>query len=137
MGTEHESGGSIHGKSVVNKAASFLDLIAEGIAEVKYAQNFKEQVTFKECVAFCKESKGQYPEVEGFILSVQKNFDPRNENDALIIVQSLLNGQGRPVSADGETAVSRVLHTRTIDADLAKFLDGADKKICMINKICR
>ena len=127
MGTEHESGGSIHGKSVVNKAASFLDLIAEGIAEV----------TFKECVAFFKESKGQYPDVEGFILSVQKNFDPRNENDALIIVQSLLNGQGRPVSADGETAVSRVLHTRTIDADLARFLDGADKKICMINKICR
>lgn len=134
METENKSGGSGPGKGYVNKAAAFLDLVVKGIAEVKYSQSFKEQVTFKECVEFCMEGKRRYPDVEGFIVSVQKNYDPRNENDALIIVQSLLNGQGKPVSTNGEDTVSRVLHTKTIDEDLARFLDGADKKICMINK---
>lgn len=52
----------------------------------------------------------------------------------LIIVQGLLDRQGKPFSADGTRAVSRVMHTKTIDGDSVRFLDGADKKICMINK---
>ncbi len=119
---------------IVKKAGKFLNSLAEGIAEIKYEESFKDVVTLKECVDFCVRNKCQYPNICGFVISVQKNFDPRNENDALIIVQGLLDEQRNPVSVDGINAISQVIHTKTIDMDFISFLDGTNKKIYMINE---
>jgi len=117
---------------VITRMADGIDQIAEIIADEQFAESFREQVTLKECIAFAKECRLQHPMVAGFIIVVQANLDPRNENDKLIIVQGMLNNNRKPISADGgSNALSRTLHTKTIDEEFVKFLDGNDKRICM------
>lgn len=107
-----------------------LSEIADAIAEQKYQRGFLQAVTLKDCIRYYREEAGK-PEcafAAGFVLSVRKNFDPRNENDNYIVVQGLVDHQSKPITANGET-VSRVIHTRTIDDALIKALNGEESVI--------
>lgn len=112
-------------------SSQFMDAIAEERAEKEYEKTFKEVVTLEECLDFCQKGKSRYPKVGGFIASIQKNANPRNENDQFIVIIGLLDANSKPFTNDGTNAISRVIHTKTIDDKMIKFLGGDDKKICM------
>ena len=87
-------------------------------------------MTLKDCIHYYKEEfrKLQNVSAAGFVLSVRKNLDPRNENDNYIIVQGLVDLQNKPITVNGES-VSRIIHTRTIDDALIKALNGKESVI--------
>lgn len=99
------------------------------LAEKKCQNSFAQVVTLEDCLSFYKEedSKLQKKGITstGFIISVTRNMEPRNDNDKYIVVQGLVNAQNKSVVVNGET-VSRVIHTRTIDDALIKALNNKD-----------
>lgn len=109
---------------------SDLSSITDALAEQRYQRGFLQVVTLADCVRYYKEEAGKLQGVAaaGFVLSVRKNLDPRNENDNYIVVQGLVDGQNKPVTVNGES-VSRVMHTRTIDDALIKALNGKESCI--------
>lgn len=109
---------------------SDLSGIADALAEQQYQRGFLQVVTLKECIRYYKEeaSKIRGAVAAGFVLSVRKNLDPRNENDNYVVVQGLVDGQNKPITVNGES-VSRIMHTRTIDDALIKALNGKESGI--------
>lgn len=104
---------------------SDLSGIADALAEQQYQRGFLQVVTLEECIDYYKKeaSKIRGAVAAGFVLSVRKNLDPRNENDNYVVVQGLVDGQNKPITVNGES-VSRIMHTRTIDDALIKALNG-------------
>lgn len=108
---------------------SDLSVLADALAEHQYQRGFLEVVTLKDCVQYYKEEAGKLRgAAAGFILSVRKNPDSRNENDNYIVVQGLVDKRNKPVTVNGES-VSRIMHTRTIDDALIKALNGKESGI--------
>lgn len=109
---------------------SELSDLADALAEHQYQRGFLQVVTLKDCIRYYKEEAGKIRSVAvaGFVLSVKKNPDPRNENDNFIVVQGLVDGQNKPITSNGES-VSRIMHTRTIDDALIKVLNGKESGI--------
>lgn len=107
-----------------------LSGIVDALAERRYQLGFLEVVTLHDCIRYCREQAGKFQGVNiaGFVLSVRKNLDPRNENDNYIVVQGLLNEQNKSITVNGES-LSRVMHARTIDDDLIKALNGKETMI--------
>lgn len=125
------------GEQKTNRARSALsDLAAElceltdALAEQEYQLGFSQILTLKDCIRYYREEadKLQGASAVGFILSVRKNLDPRNENDNYVVVQGLVDAKNKPVMMNGES-VSRIVHTRTIDDALIKALNGKDSGI--------
>ena len=110
--------------------ASELSEFTEAMAEHQYQRGFLPIVTLKDCISYYHEEARQLEGITaaGFILSVRKNLDPRNENDNYVIVQGLVDGRNKPITVNGES-VSRIMHTRTIDDALIKALDGKESGI--------
>ena len=94
-----------------------------------YRKGYKEIVTFDEIVQYAIEERKVNPQIGAFVVSVKKNFDPQNENDKLIIIQGMLDGNSKPLSLDGKESESRIIHTRTIDKKFLDMLNGADTRI--------
>jgi len=90
---------------------------------------FSEIVTFDDCIGYFAENKRQYPQIYAFILSVEKNRTPQNDNDKLIVVQAFLDKDYKAITLDGKTGLSRILHTKTIDKKMINFLEGESTKI--------
>ena len=113
-------------RSFVSELASLTD----ALAEQQYQRGFLQVVTLKDCIRYYKEEAGkiQGAAAAGFVLSVKKNLDPRNENDNDIVVQGLVDGQNKPITVNGES-ISRIMHTRTIDDALIKALNGKESGI--------
>ncbi len=109
---------------------SDLSSIVDALSEQQYQRSFLPVVTLADCVRYYKEESGKLQDVVavGFVLSVKKNLDPRNENDNYVIVQGLVDGQNKPVTVNGES-VSRIMHARTIDDALIKALNGKESCI--------
>lgn len=118
------------GSSSLSSLMSELSGIADAITEHRYQQNFLQIVTLSDCIRYYKEEAGKLPYMAaaGFVLSVRKNLDPRNENDNYIVVQGLVDRWDRPITVNGES-ISRVMHTKTIDDDLIKALNGKETMI--------
>lgn len=119
------------GEDIISSLKSNLSSIADAIAEKKYQESFLPIVTLKDCVQFFKDESQRIASsvvAEGFILSVKKNYDPRNENDRFVVIQALLNGNNKPIVINGES-VSRTLHTKTIDDALIRAMDGSESKV--------
>ena len=113
---------------------SFLSPIADALAEQEYQRGFLPLVTLTDCVQYFKdEAKALEGKAvtAGFVLSVKKNLDPRNENDQFLVVHGLVDAQRKPIVLNGET-VSRVLHTKTIDDAWIRALNGKDTGIFML-----
>lgn len=110
--------------------ASELSEFADAVAEHQYQRGFLPVVTLKDCVSYYHEeaAKLKGTVAAGFILSVRKNLDPRNENDNYVIVQGLVDGRNKPITVNGES-VSRIMHARTIDDALIKALNGKESGI--------
>lgn len=117
-------------RSSLRGLVSELSGLADALAEHQYQRGFLQVVTLKDCVRYYKEEAGrlQGAAAAGFVLSVRKNLDPRNENDNYIVVQGLVDGQNKPITVNGES-VSRIMHTRTIDDALIKALNGKESGI--------
>lgn len=116
--------------SSVRSLMSDLSGIVDALAEQQYQRGFLQVVTLKDCIRYYKEetSKIRGAVAAGFVLSVRKNLDPRNENDNYVVVQGLVDGQNKPITVNGES-VSRIMHTRTIDDALIKALNGKESGI--------
>lgn len=110
---------------------SELSGIVDALAEQRYQRGFLPVVTLADCVRYYREESGKLQgiAVSGFVLSVRKNLDPRNENDNYIVVQGLVDGQNKPIAVNGES-ISRIMHARTIDDALIKALNG--KESCIV-----
>lgn len=123
--------GSAH--SSLRGFVSELSSLADALAEHRYQCGFLQTVTLKDCIHYYKEEAGKLPDasVAGFVLSVRKNLDPRNENDNYVVVQGLVDGQNKPITVNGES-VSRIMHTRTIDDALIKALNGKESGIFQV-----
>lgn len=121
------------GASSPRGLASELSELADAVAEHQYQRGFLPIVTLKDCVSYYREeaAKLQGAAAAGFILSVRKNLDPRNENDNYVIVQGLVDGRNKPIAVNGES-VSRIMHARTIDDALIKALNGKESGIFRI-----
>ena len=117
-------------KSKVEAFKAELSDLADALAEQQYQRGFLPIVTLEDCIHYYKEEvrKLQGVSVAGFVLSVRKNLDPRNENDKFVIVQGLVNSQNKPITVAGES-ISRIMHTKTIDDALIKALNGKDSCI--------
>lgn len=106
-----------------------MDEFTDALAEVLYRKGYKEIVTFDEIVQYAIEERKTNPQIEAFVVSVKKNFDPQNENDKFIIIQGLLDGNNKPISLDGKETDSRIIHTKTIDKKFLDMLNGAETRI--------
>lgn len=106
-----------------------MDEFTDALAEVLYRKGYKEIVTFDEIVQYAIEERKVNPQIGAFVVSVKKNFDPQNENDKLIIIQGMLDGNSKPLFLDGKESESRIIHTRTIDKKFLDMLNGADTRI--------
>ena len=108
----------------------FISELTDALAEHRYQCGFLQLVTLKDCIRYYKEEaeKLRSTAVAGFVLSVKKNPDPRNENDNYIVVQGLVNKQNEPITVNGES-VTGIMHTRTIDDALIKALNGKESGI--------
>ena len=104
--------------------------MADAMAEQQYQRGFLQVLTLKDCIHFYKEEakKLKGTVAAGFILSVRKNLDPRNENDCFVAVQGLIDEQNKPITVNGES-VSRIIHTRTIDDALIQALNNTESVI--------
>lgn len=109
---------------------SELSNLTDALSEQQYQRGFLQVVTLKDCIRYYKEEaiKLQGASVAGFVLSVVKNLDPRNENDNYIVVQGLVDAQKKPIMVNGES-VSRIMHTRIIDDELIRALNGKESCI--------
>lgn len=106
-----------------------VDDVTEAIADVWHRKRYRDIVSFDEILQYAYDEQKKYAQIEAFVISVKKNYDPQNENDQFIIIQALLAGDNQPISFDGEEAESRMIHTRTIDKKFLDMLDGAETKI--------
>lgn len=117
-------------QSSLQSFMSELSCLTDALAEQQYQRGFLPIVTLKDCIRYYKEEAGKLQGVSaaGFVLSVRKNLDPRNENDNFVVVQGLVDGQNKPITIAGESA-SRIMHTKTIDDALIKALNGKESCI--------
>jgi len=114
-----------------DEATEKLDILTEAMAEKKYQDSFLPIVTLADCIQYFKtEATKFYGNAAGFVLSVRKNIDPRNENDQFLVVQALIDNMHKPILSNGES-VSRILHTKTIDVPLIQALKGKETGIFM------
>lgn len=111
------------------RASMFLDDFADAMAEVAYRKEFKETVTFDEVVQYALEEKKKEAKIEAFVVSVKKNYEPKNENDKFLVIQGMLDGNNKPITFDGKKSESRIIHTRTIDKKFIEVLNGAETKL--------
>ena len=117
-------------RSALSDLETDLSDLTDALAEQQYQRGFLQIVTLKDCIRYYREEAGRLQGVSaaGFILSVKKNLDPRNENDNYIVVQGLVDAKNKPVTVNGES-VSRIMHTRTIDDAMIKALNGKESGI--------
>lgn len=130
--TEENKGPSKLSESTLRKSIkSDLNMVADAIAEQMYQNSFLPLLALNDCVQFFKDESAKYKgktAISGFVLSVKKNLDPRNENDIFVVVQGLVDNQNKPIVVNGET-ISRVIHTKTLDNALIKAMDGKESRI--------
>ncbi len=123
---EKHNRGDLIGRLIRNSS-----VLIDAIAEKEYQNSYLPIVTLKDCIQYFRTESDKLKSphsAAGFVLSVKKNYDPRNERDSYIVVQGLLDKNNKPIICNGET-VSRVLHTKTIDDALIRALDGSESKV--------
>lgn len=119
-----------HARSALSDLAAELFDLTDALAEQQYQRGFLQIVTLRDCIRYYREEARTLNTVPavGFILSVKKNLDPRNENDNYIVVQGLVDAKNKPITVNGES-VSRIMHSKTIDDALIKALNGKESAI--------
>lgn len=116
-------------KACGERLSATLEDFTDAVAEVLYRKGYKEIVTFDEITKYAIDEKKDNPEVAAFVVSVKKNYDPRNKNDKLVIIQGLLDAKNKPVTLNGKESESRIIHAGTIDKKFMNVLNGAETQI--------
>lgn len=106
-----------------------MDDVLDALADVISRREYKEVYTFDDCKAFYQMCKKSYPSVTGFVLSVKRNYEPKCENDQLIIVQAMIDGNRKPVQNEKGESLSKIEHAKTIDKKLLTWMEGKETKI--------
>jgi hypothetical protein len=117
----------IKGMKTVDKLDGILDDIVDEVE--RESNSYKEIVTFDSCMNFYRESKAKLSNAASFILSVKANPDPKNENDKYVVTQGILDENNKPISLDGMSCRSRVIHTGKIDKKMIDNLGGQETRI--------
>lgn len=117
------------GDNLVNYSSISLNDLTDAVVEVLCRKEYKEVATFDEIVEYAVEAKRKNHRISAFIISVKRNYDSRNDNDKLIIIQGLLDSNNKPISHNGIEAESRIIHARTIDKKFIDVLNGEETKI--------
>ena len=130
--TTHYGGKQQEGRvrSSLSDLAAELSDLTDALAEQQYQRGFLQVVTLKDCIRYYWEEARKLNTMSavGFILSVKKNLDPRNDNDNYVVVQGLVKEKNKPIMVNGES-VSRIMHSKTIDDALLKALKGKESAI--------
>lgn len=130
--TTHYGGKQQEGRvrSSLSDLAAELSDLTDALAEQQYQRGFLQVVTLKDCIRYYWEEARKLNTMSavGFILSVKKNLDPRNDNDNYVVVQGLVDAKNKPIMVNGES-VSRIMHSKTIDDALLKALKGKESAI--------
>ena len=117
-------------RSSLSDLAAELSDLTDALAEQQYQRGFLQVVTLKDCIRYYWEEARKLNTMSavGFILSVKKNLDPRNDNDNYVVVQGLVDAKNKPIMVNGES-VSRIMHSKTVDDALLKALKGKESAI--------
>lgn len=111
-----------------------VDALAEGVAKRIETESFDKNclpvITFDACTKWASDMKKEYPQADGFLVSVKENPDPRNENDKICVVIAICDAQHKAISPDGEKAISTVMHGKTIDEKFLDTLNGRQAMVC-------
>lgn len=106
-----------------------MDDVLDAFTEVIRRRDYKEVYTFEDCMGFYQTCKKAYPSVTGFVLSVKRNYEPKCENDRLIIIQAMIDEQRKPVQDTKGESLSKIEHAKTIDKKLLTWMEGKETKI--------
>ena len=113
----------------MNLNSEKLNIVLEAVAEAIHQQGYKEIVCFDDCVNFYRECKLENPDIRGFVISVKKNYDPRNENDKFVVIQGMIDENNHPITLGNQEGQSRIIHTKTVDKKMVDFLNGEETKV--------
>lgn len=116
-------------KTNKGRLSQSINIFADAVAEVVSRKGYKEVVVFDEIAQYALDAQKTNPRVAAFIVSVKKNYDPKNENDNFIVIQGLLDANDKSISFNGKESESRIIHTRTIDKKFLDVLNGSETTI--------
>lgn len=101
--------------------------LAEGIAQAIFRsekQNFEKELSLKQCLAWIKEVKGNYPSAVYCMFSVKEIPIPDTKETGLSVTLILMDNEMNPVKLDEKRAVSTIFQAETIDESLINLLNG-------------
>jgi len=109
------------------KMESVGDKLAGGIADVLFdfgKKKFEKELSLKQCLAWIKEVKGNYPSAEYCMFSVKEMPIPDTKETGLSVTLILMDNDMNPVKLDEKRAVSTIFQAETIDESLINLLNG-------------
>ena len=101
--------------------------LAEGIAQAIFRsekQKFEKELSLKQCLAWIKEVKGNYPSAVYCMFSVKEMPIPDTKETGLSVTLILMDNDMNPVKLDEKRAVSTIFQAETIDESLINLLNG-------------
>lgn len=101
--------------------------LAEGIAQAIFRsekQKFEKELSLKQCLAWIKEVKGDYPSAVYCMFSVKEIPIPDTKETGLSVTLILMDNEMNPVKLDEKRAVSTIFQAETIDESLINLLNG-------------
>ena len=103
------------------------DGLAEGIAQAMFRsgkQKFEKELSLKQCLAWIKEVRGDYPSAVYCMFSVKEMPIPDTKETGLSVTLILMDNDMNPVKLDEKRAVSTIFQAETIDESLINLLNG-------------
>ncbi|MDE5763732.1 MAG: hypothetical protein K2I00_02055 [Ruminococcus sp.] len=118
----------------IKDIGEFLNNAADSYAEKRAAEidektNCMPVVSFDRCYKWALDRKKEFPQSAGFIIAVNENCDPKNENDRIFVTIGMLDEQNKVITMDGVNGISTVLHCGSVDSKLVDYLNGDNSKI--------
>lgn len=105
------------------------DQLASHIVEEKFQRMCFEKMSWDQCISVANKTKKIYPQIAGFVVSVQNNPKSRGQNDQLIILIGFMDAKKKAITALDGGALTRTFFAGTIDEDFIKFLNGSERRI--------
>lgn len=103
---------------------------ADLVEQETYQKNCLPVVKQESCVAWAKKMRDKFPQSAGFIIAVENNPAPKNENDLIKVTVAMLDINRQPVIYEQDKGVSTLMYGKTIDENLLNLLNGKDSVMC-------
>ena len=105
--------------------------IAGKIADFLVSDDYEENVTLDLCLELAESECKKFRQIKYFMLSVQENTEPKNENDNFIVMIDFLDFRRRAFTVDG-IEDSYTLHAGKVDGKIYELLNGRDSVIIQV-----